>query len=272
MLEFPEVINLSRQLRESVLGMKVEEVLPPTKEHKFCWFNGDVRDYDRQIRRSVISDVNGFGIYVELSFNDGHKLCINDGVNVRFLPNSSLPMDYQLLINLDSANSMAFSVAMYGGIVLHDGSYDNEYYLKSKNAISPFDAKFEDYFFETLSASKPSLSAKAFLATEQRFPGIGNGVLQDILFNAEMQPKRKISTLSQGDKENLLHCTIDTLKKMTDGGGRDTEKNLYGETCGYKTLLSKNTINKPCPRCGATIVKEPYLGGAVYYCPNCQSL
>src|SRR5574344_1486411 len=107
MLEFPEVINLSRQLRESVLGMKVEEVLPPTKEHKFCWFNGDVHDYDRLIRQSVISDAKGFGIFVELYFNDGHKLCISDGVNVRFLPNSSLPMDYQLLINLDSDYSIA---------------------------------------------------------------------------------------------------------------------------------------------------------------------
>ncbi|MZP54386.1 MAG: endonuclease VIII, partial [Bacteroidales bacterium] len=43
--------------------------------------------------------------------------------------------------------------------------------------------------------------------------------------------------------------------------------------CGkYKTLLSKNTANKPCPVCGDTIRKEAYLGGAVYYCPSCQKL
>jgi formamidopyrimidine-DNA glycosylase len=57
---------------------------------------------------------------------------------------------------------------------------------------------------------------------------------------------------------------------MTDLGGRDTEKDLLGQAGGYKTLLSKNTVNDPCPRCGGRIKKEAYLGGAVYYCKGCQ--
>jgi len=39
---------------------------------------------------------------------------------------------------------------------------------------------------------------------------------------------------------------------------------------GYITRASKNTLGKPCKRCGEKIVKEAYLGGAVYYCPKCQ--
>ena len=34
-------------------------------------------------------------------------------------------------------------------------------------------------FFGLLDSAKPNLSAKAFLATKQRIPGLGNGVLQD---------------------------------------------------------------------------------------------
>lgn len=37
------------------------------------------------------------------------------------------------------------------------------------------------WFEELWSREKPSLSAKALLATQKRIPGIGNGVLQDIL-------------------------------------------------------------------------------------------
>ncbi|WP_207226946.1 zf-TFIIB domain-containing protein [Cecembia calidifontis] len=37
-------------------------------------------------------------------------------------------------------------------------------------------------------------------------------------------------------------------------------------------MLSKNTFDHPCPKCGVKIVKEAYMGGAVYYCPNCQKL
>ena len=40
----------------------------------------------------------------------------------------------------------------------------------------------------------------------------------------------------------------------------------------FKTILSKNTVNNPCPNCGGKIVKEAYLGGAVYFCSSCQKL
>ena len=59
---------------------------------------------------------------------------------------------------------------------------------------------------------------------------------------------------------------------MTDLGGRDTERDFYGKFGGYETILSKNTVKNPCPNCGDAIVKEAYLGGAVYYCPGCQPL
>jgi formamidopyrimidine-DNA glycosylase len=59
---------------------------------------------------------------------------------------------------------------------------------------------------------------------------------------------------------------------MTDLGGRDTEKDLFGNMGGYKTILSKNTVQNPCPGCGGTIIKEAYMGGAVYFCPVCQKL
>jgi formamidopyrimidine-DNA glycosylase len=55
-------------------------------------------------------------------------------------------------------------------------------------------------------------------------------------------------------------------------GGRDTEKDFFGHNGRYKTILSKNTVKNPCPNCGNKIVKEQYLGGAVYFCPSCQVL
>jgi formamidopyrimidine-DNA glycosylase len=59
---------------------------------------------------------------------------------------------------------------------------------------------------------------------------------------------------------------------MTEHGGRDTEKDLFGHPGGYRVKLSKNTLDSGCPECGGQLVKEAYLGGAVYYCPSCQRL
>jgi formamidopyrimidine-DNA glycosylase len=116
------------------------------------------------------------------------------------------------------------------------------------------------------------LSLKAFLATEQRIPGIGNGVLQDILFNSRLHPKQKVKDVNEEQKKFLYHILISTLKDMTAQGGRDTEKNLFGNYGMYKTKMSKNTLDQPCPVCKTPIAKGSYMGGSIYFCPTCQPL
>jgi formamidopyrimidine-DNA glycosylase len=72
----------------------------------------------------------------------------------------------------------------------------NPYYLIAKSKPSPYDAAFDfEYFKALMDETKSTLNLKAFLATEQRIPGLGNGVLQDILFVAGLNPKRKLTRL-----------------------------------------------------------------------------
>lgn len=272
MLEYPEVIAFSRQFNALVAGRRIHAVLPPSKPHKFCWFAGDPADYNARMRGAVLRTAEGFGSQLDLLLDNGLGLCVSDGVNARFLPCAEATGDHQLLVEFEDATALVFTVAMYGGIVLHDDGYDNPYYRKSKSAVPPGSAAFEKTFRALFAASKPSLSAKAFLATEQRFPGIGNGVLQDILFLAGIHPKRKLGTLSVDDQARLLRAVVDTLREMTEQGGRDTERDFLGNQGGYRTQLSKNTLAFPCVRCGGPLTKEAYLGGAVYYCPACQPL
>jgi formamidopyrimidine-DNA glycosylase len=66
----------------------------------------------------------------------------------------------------------------------------------------------------------------------------------------------------------------DSIKKVFPAviaaGGKDTDKDLYGNFGGYETHVSKKTLGTPCERCGGLVTKEAFLGGAVYYCPQCQ--
>lgn len=272
MLEYPEVITLAKQIHQEITGKQVSRVYPPVKAHKFCWFAGDPAEYDAKLRGSTVQWVEGFGSYVELILDQGKRLCFHDGVTVRLVDAADAPKTYQLLIEFTDKTALVFTVMMYGGLILQEGTYENPYYQKSREAISPFADEFVPYYYQQLSGSKPSLSAKAFLATEQRFPGIGNGVLQDILLAAGIHPKRKIGSLDQQEQRKLLEAIRLVLGQMYNGGGRDTEKTLYGQQGGYQTKLSKNTLGKGCPHCKGPIVKEAYLGGAVYFCPICQPL
>lgn len=270
MIELPEALNLAKQINENLKGKKVAKVLPPTKEHKFCWFQGEPADYSQQLEGATIVNTEGFGIYVEISFDNGKKLCFNDGINIILMDEERILKNYQLAIVFEDGIALVFTVAMYGSIILHSGDYDNEYYLKSRTAISPFNEQFDTYFEETFSKCKPSTSAKAFLATGQHFPGIGNGVLQDILYKAQIHPKRKMNTLDENEQKQLLMATKAVLQEMIERGGRDTEKDIWGNPGGYHTRLSKKTYPGKCQYCGDKIEKESFLGGSVYYCPTCQ--
>jgi len=198
---------------------------------------------------------------------------INDGINMRLYPAGAVrPDKHQLMVELSDGSAIICTVQMYGGMqAFAEGTYDNPYYQIAKAKPSPMSEAFDEaYFSKMWTEAKQTLSTKAFLATEQRIPGLGNGVLQDILFRARIHPKTKLSALAADQKHQLFGTVKETLREMTDKGGRDTEKDLYGQPGSYPCRLSKNTLDKPCPVCAGTLMRQAYLGGNIYFCPNCQ--
>ena len=130
---------------------------------------------------------------------------------------------------------------------------------------------FDENYFEKLRCSvSPGMSVKGFLATEQRIPGLGNGVLQDILWNAQLNPKRRMESVTDSEMYMLFKSVKNTLRAMVEHGGRDTEKDLFDNPGGYKTILSKHTLSCPCARCGSLPVRQSFMGGNIYFCPICQ--
>ncbi|MDR3148995.1 MAG: hypothetical protein LBT88_03110 [Oscillospiraceae bacterium] len=71
---------------------------------------------------------------------------------------------------------------------------------------------------------------------------------------------------------NLFNSVRSTLRDMTEAGGRNVTRDLFGNSGGYVTKLSKNNKLLICPECGGAVTKEAYLGGSVYYCRECQEL
>jgi len=274
MLEIPEVKTISKQAGNTLTGKKIVEVFPPTHKHKFAFFKGDPSGYGPLLIGKKIKSTLGHGMFVDLYFDEDITFTISEGANMRYYNSSEPPPEkYQLLIVFDDGSFIACTVAMYGGIWAFKGIFDNPYYQGSLNSISPLDDHFDESYFENLlSNATKNVSMKALMATKQRIPGLGNGVLHDILYNAKLNPRRKISTINDSNKSELFQSLKTTLKKMTDMGGRNTERDLFGNFGGYESILSKNTFKDPCPACGDTIIKEAYLGGAVYYCPGCQPL
>lgn len=274
MIEIPESTVISRQANEILPGQRIAKVIGPSSPHKFAFYNGDPFSYASLLEGKQIQTVYGYGAFVDLLMDDDTHLLVGDGTNIRYYrAGAPYPAKHQLMMILENSDFLVFTVAMYGAIYAFQGYFDNPYYQGSIHKRSPLDERFDEAYFDHMIRNlKKDLSVKALLATEQRIPGLGNGVLQDILFQAGIHPKRKISALNDLEKTDLLYSIKGTLEKMIAAGGRDTEKDFLGNWGGYPVILSKNTYKKPCPACGHEIIREAYLGGNVYYCPLCQKL
>lgn len=275
MLELSESYVISRQLNETITGKAIMNVTANASPHSFAWYFGDPGNYHSLLAGKIIDKAQPVGGNVEISAGN-MKILLGDGVNIRYIKQGDrLPAKHQLHIEFDDASSLICSIQMYGGLwVFAEGQNDNPYYLTALKKPSPLSEEFTRPYFTELFAAETAnkLSTKAFLATEQRIPGLGNGVLQDILYNAKIHPKRKIATFSKKEIDELYDVLVSTLKQMTEKGGRDTEKDLFGNKGSYQTLLSRNTVGKPCTACGSIIKKEAYLGGSIYFCDSCQTL
>ena len=275
MLELPEAAVLANQMNKKIRGRKIIKVIAGHSPHKFAWYHGNPKNYNTLLKGKKINGAASAGGMVEISV-DHTLIVLSDGVGLRYhSDNRELPKKHQLLIELDDSSFLSASVQMYGGILcFKEGKCQNKYYLTAKEKPSPMSKKFnEKYFNKIISAEGlQNKSVKFLLATEQRIPGLGNGVLQDILFNAKVHPKRKVETLSNTEKDKLYNSIKSVFMEMIEKGGRDTEKDLFGNNGDYITKLSKNTVGKPCGNCGSKIKKENYMGGSIYFCSKCQKL
>lgn len=276
MIELPESITLARQIEESLTGKTVTAVVPAASPHKFAWYYGDPADYPERLVNNQLLSARGLGMFVEIKLTKA-MLLFSDGVNLRLHPLAGpVPKKHQLLLEFDGELTLTASLSMYGGLHCwdRDDEFANSYYNIAKAKPSPLTDDFDQAYFEVLLAPDEvqKLSLKAALATEQRIPGLGNGSLQDILWRANLHPKRKTYSLSAVETENLYDSLKHTLADMTRLGGRSTEKDLFGEPGRYLVAMCAANRGRPCLQCGTTINKEAFMGGSIYTCSHCQPM
>jgi formamidopyrimidine-DNA glycosylase len=272
MLEIPESNTLAGQLNKTIKGKTIKFVEANKSPHKFAWYSGDPADYDSFLAGKQIGSTYARGGMVEIEAED-YRILFGDGATPKYYNDyTKAPTKHQLYIEFTDDSALVATIQMYGGLWTYlEGQNDNPYYLGSCAKPSPLSSAFTyEYFRSLYTDALASKSLKAFIATEQRMPGVGNGVLQDILYLSGFHPKRKMNTLSEEDLRNLYRSIKSVLYEMTEKGGRDTEKDLFGNPGGYMTYLSKKTYMDPCTKCGYEIRRESFMGGNVYYCEHCQ--
>ena len=273
MIELPEAVVLAKQVTRTLHGKQITRAVANASPHKFAWYTGDPADYQNLLAGRTIQDAAAYGNYVEIHTGD-RLLAISTPMKYHE-QDEKPPKKHQLYLEFTDRTALSCTVQMWGGLLClpRDAEGGSPDYLIARQKPSPLSDAFDRaYFHRLVDRSSGALSAKELLATEQRIPGLGNGVLQDILWTARIHPRQKTGRLSELELDAMYDAVKRVLARMATQGGRDTERDLFEQPGGYRTILSKNTVGTPCPVCGTIIQKEAYMGGSIYFCGGCQRL
>jgi len=274
MIELPEAIVIARQISAELKGKLIREGMRGNTPHKFAFYSSSAEEYATILPGKRMGEADANGPLILISLEPEYVLMLGGG-GERILYHkgkSTLPKKHHLLLHFEDDSYLTVTVQGWGSAqLLHETEVAPHPFI-SKNP-SPLSDQFTlDYFlrlFDGLVAGDKR-AIKFFCISKPGILGVGNGYLQDILFSAKIHPRRRAIETTLEERRALFDATRDTLKEAIRLNGRDTERDLYDRPGGYVRILDSRVVGKPCPRCGTPIEKIFFLGGASYFCPNCQ--
>lgn len=277
MIEFPEAAVLTRQMGETLTGRRITYCQRGNSPHKFAFYSYDPEKYSQIMTGAVLGLSQVDGGHAMIKVGSEHTLVLGGGGEKILLhePDSVLPKKHQLLLEFDDGRRLTVTVQGWGAVLLFNPDELAAHPYVAKFKVPPLSEAFSLAYFQGLFNNldpDEKRSVKYFIISDPQIHGVGNGYLQDILFNAGIHPRRRAVQISP-PQQQALHASIRSiLRKAVDENGRDTECDLYERPGHYVALMDRRTKDKPCPVCGTRIEKDSYLGGSVYFCPSCQDL
>lgn len=275
MFDLPEFVTLAMQMNDTLQGKVIQRGCLGNSPHKFVWYNRSQDEFERLTRGRTVGEARAKGKWLFIPLEPEYVLLLGEcgGKVLHHPPGAKMPKKYHLYITFKDESFLTATTQMWGAMELYEQGEESEREYVKGMRTTPIEPGFTFEYFsvliDDLIAGKKR-SAKGLLTQDQLIPGLGNAIAQDILFRARVHPRHPIDGLSVAQREALYRAILDTVQEVIEKGGRNDEFDLYGRRGGYIRLMDSKAVGCPCPECGGTIEKMQYLGGACYYCPNCQ--
>ncbi len=273
MPELPEVETIKEDLRELVVGSRIEEaevlgaalVERPSPE-----------EFARLLEGVCVTGARRRAKHLILELGNGRNLVLQ------------LKIAGQLLLVPpveEPTTALMLVLHLQGGrrLFLRDGTgfsrarlLNGEELKERLSSLGPepledaFDAQ---YLRQKLGCRKAQI--KSLLLDQKVVAGIGNIYADEILYDARVHPRQKANALSEKEWD-ALHAAI--RKNLAAGiERRGTTVRFYRDVLGrsgthqdYLRVFEKH--GSPCPGCEGPVVRGKVAGRPTHLCPACQPL
>ena len=115
---------------------------------------------------------------------------------------------------------------------------------------------------------------KRALLDQTAVSGIGNIYADEALWRARLHGVRPTEKLTRAQGRTVLTAAAEVMDEALAQGGTSFDAlyvNVNGAS-GYfdRSLAAYGQADRPCPRCGTPIRREPFMNRSSYFCPRCQ--
>jgi formamidopyrimidine-DNA glycosylase len=281
MFELPEYVTLARQINDTLTGKIIRLGQLGNTPHKFVWYNRKPAEFERLTEGKTVGAAHAKGKWLFVALDPSYVLLFGEcgGKMLYHPPEAKRPAKFHLSLEFADGSGFtplsgaqaATTTQMWGAMELHEAGQEQERQYVKGMRITPAEPEFTlDYFSALIATEGQKRSAKSLLTQDQLLPGLGNAIAQDILFQARLHPRHPVDTLTKAQQRKLHTAVVKTVQAVIKKGGRYDEVDLYSQPGKYVRLMDQAATRKPCPECGGRIEKMAYLGGACYFCPQCQ--
>lgn len=260
MPELPEVETIKVGLVQNIIGKKIKaiEVLSPKS------FQGDPNEV---IGKSV-KDVIRRAKMIKIDLDD-RSLLVHLKMSGQIILNGNPTKSTRVIITFSDGTKLLFNdQRKFGWIkVVEDDSHFQ------KLGPEPLEKDFTFEVFKTQIHKRKNTPVKVALLDQEVISGIGNIYACEAVFISKIDPRRKVSSLSDLELKKLHQAVMDVLQKGVNLGGSSSVH--YVDIKGKRgTFLQEAFVYKreykPCKVCGTTLEKLKLGGRGTTFCPTCQ--
>ncbi len=154
---------------------------------------------------------------------------------------------------------------MFGRLQFAMGTYHPEWQRGLPPAM--LSANFDWRYLQSAFQRHPKTSIKVILLKQEIFPGIGNWMADEILWQAGMEPERVGVRITEMETKRLYR----TIRRICRIALKTIGQNLDYLPPNW-LFFSRWHNGNPCPRCKTILSRSSLHGRTTCWCENCQSV
>lgn len=196
----------------------------------------------------------------------GHSLSKEKDVNY-------LNQHTRVIFTLENQGRLFFNDLRKFGYIKLAKAEELENFVKKNYGPEPLSPDFSLSVLSKILSSKKT-NIKAALLNQKNISGLGNIYVDEALFRARVNPKRRASSLSATELKKLYLAINKIIAQAIKSRG--TTFNNYRDSEGRKGSFSSRLQvygrqQSPCRVCGQLISKIKLAGRGTHYCSFCQT-